>query len=172
MDAAEAADAVVYFRPAAGARPASPGHYSIYTRDKRFDPTLLIVPVGSTVSFPNSDPVLHNVFSNTPQQTFDLGFYGEGQAPTRRFDRAGLVHVSCNVHRAMAANILVLDTPHHTRPGADGRFELRDLPEGPGELLIWHPRGQLISQRVQVPASAAIQARLDVTRPPLRGATR
>lgn len=152
--------------------PPKPGRYSIYTRNKVFDPALLIIPVGSTVSFPNSDPVLHNVFSSTPQQAFDLGFYGEGESPEQRFDRAGLILLSCNVHRAMAANILVLDTPYYTRPDQDGSFELRGLPAGPGELVYWHPRGSLISQRQSVPTSATLSAQLEISRPPLRGALR
>jgi plastocyanin len=168
----EVADAVVYFRPTAGSVPPKPGRYSVYTRNKTFDPALLIIPVGSTVSFPNGDPVLHNVFSSTPQQAFDLGFYGEGESPEQRFDRAGLVLLSCNVHRAMAANILVLDTPHYTRPKADGSFELTGLPPGPGELVYWHPRGSLISQRQSVPSSAILSGQLEINRPPLRGALR
>jgi hypothetical protein len=163
---------VVYFRPDAGSAPPTPGRYTIYTRNKNFDPALLIIPVGSTVSFPNGDPVLHNVFSSTPQQAFDLGFYAEGESPQQRFDRAGLILLSCNVHRAMAANILVLDTPYHTRPAADGSFELTDLPVGSGELVYWHPRGSLISRRQSVPSTATLSAELEISRPPLRGALR
>jgi plastocyanin len=32
-------------------------------QDRRFTPDLIVVPAGSTVSFPNLDPIFHNVFS-------------------------------------------------------------------------------------------------------------
>jgi hypothetical protein len=43
---------------------------------------VLVIPVGSTVSFPNHDPFNHNVFSLSDEQPFDLGLYG-GAKPAR-----------------------------------------------------------------------------------------
>lgn len=168
----EVSEAVVYFRPSTGTAPLRPGRHTIYTRNKAFDPALLVVQKGSTVAFPNSDPILHNVYSNTPGQEFDFGFYGEGESKEYVFNRAGLVLVSCNVHHVMAANVLVLDTPYYTRPDASGRFELKDLPSGLGELVFWHPRGAAQTQAMAIPASGELRKRLDINRPPLGVARR
>ena len=46
-------------------------------------------PVGSTVSFPNEDPIFHNVFSLSTPQPFDLGLYRSGASKTRTFTAAG-----------------------------------------------------------------------------------
>src|SRR5262245_54461817 len=61
---AEAANAVVIFRPKTAAKAIKPGtSYQVVTRKKEFVPRMITVPVGSTVAFPNDDPILHNVFS-------------------------------------------------------------------------------------------------------------
>src|SRR5258706_14093986 len=39
-----------------------PGNFSMLQKNKRFNPHVLVVPVGSNVEFPNSDPIFHNAF--------------------------------------------------------------------------------------------------------------
>ena len=78
LTAGDLTDTTIYFVPSAGAPHPKPGRFNIYTREKQFDPATLVIPVGSTVSFPNKDQILHNVFSITTGATFDLGLYGEG----------------------------------------------------------------------------------------------
>lgn len=136
----EVAQTVLYFLPDAGAPKPSPRQLSSVTYTKGFEPNLLVAPVGSTVSFPNRDTIIHNVFSATPGTAFELGSYGSGETRSHRFTRPGLVVVNCNVHRGMRANVLVLETPYVTRARVDGSFSLADLPAGPGTLVIWHPR--------------------------------
>ena len=136
----EIAEGLVYFLPTAGAPLPKPGTFSISTQSKAFNPNYLVVPVGSTVSFPNSDTVLHHVYSRTPGSTFDLGTFGPGESRQAVLKKAGLVIVNCNVHSSMRANVLVLATPYYTRPGKDGSFQLKDVPVGSGTLVFWHPR--------------------------------
>ncbi len=140
VTAGEVADGVVYFLPKAGAARPKPGRFTIDTQSKGFAPSLLVVPLGSSVRFPNTDMILHNVFSRTPGAEFDLGTYGKGETRQHVFNKAGLVLVNCNVHANMRATVLVLATPHYVRPGKDGRFMLKDLPPGAGTLVFWHPR--------------------------------
>ena len=86
---------------------------------------MLVVPVGSTVTFPNHDPFNHNVFSLSEENPFDLGLYGRGEiALGRASSKPGLVRVYCNVHAQMSALILVRDTPWYTQPSSDGSFTL------------------------------------------------
>jgi plastocyanin len=141
LRAEEAADVVVYFRPSAATvvkPPAAP--FEMSTQRKQFVPRILPVVVGSEVRFPNQDPILHNAFSTSKDNSFDVGLYGSGEAQTVTFSHAGYVRVYCNVHHSMVGHILVLDTPYFTRPAADGSFKLVDLPKGRGDLVIWHDR--------------------------------
>lgn len=137
----EAAEAVVYFRPAAPATVAPARQpLEMVTLRKQFSPRILPITVGSEVRFPNQDPILHNAFSTSKDNGFDIGLYGQGEGKAQRFDHAGYVRVYCNVHHSMVGHILVLDTPYFVRPDGQGRFTLRDLPAGTGDLVVWLDR--------------------------------
>ncbi len=138
-----AREVVVYFRPQQPVAPAPlPEVQVMGTARKRFDPRTLAITVGSTVSFPNHDPILHNVFSTARGNAFDVGLLDQGEGSEVRFDAAGYVRVYCNVHHGMVGHLLVLDTPFFTRPDGAGRFRLDNLPDGPGELVLWHDRAR------------------------------
>ena len=170
--AGESANTVVYYVPATGAPKPKPGRYSVVTRNKRFDPELLVVPAGSTVAFPNQDEILHNVFSVTPGAVFDLGLYGEGQSAETVLNKATLVQVFCNVHHSMHTDVLVLSTPWSARAGANGAFKLDGLPAGTGTLYFWHPRAGSTSREITLPRDAAITEKLLATKPAIPEHTR
>ena len=130
-------------------------------RGQAFEPRVVVVPVGGTVDFPNMDPIYHNVFSVSPPRRFDLGKYPRGQSRSITFPKAGLVNVFCDIHSNMAAFILVVPNRHWTRPAADGRFELPDVPAGRWRLRAWHPDFPAREVEVQVPASGDVS--LDVS---------
>ena len=138
-------EAVVVFVPDSGAknqaRPGAAGKaLKLTMRNKAFLPRVLNVPVGTEISFPNEDPILHNVFSVSGENRFDLGLYGKGKSDRVRFDHAGTVRVYCNVHPEMVAWINVLPSPFFVVPERDGTFRLTGLPAGGGTLMVWHPR--------------------------------
>jgi hypothetical protein len=135
------------------------------THRKRFDPRVLVVPVGSIVRFPNRDPILHNVFSISGGNAFDLGLIGGGEGGSARFVEAGVVRVFCNVHHRMVGYVVVVDTPFSTAPAPDGAFRLSGLPAGPGELVVWHERGEPLRQRVDPASGPPPALRLELTRP-------
>src|SRR5882724_88559 len=82
-------------------------------KSKSFSPHLLIVPVGSTVEFPNRDPFFHNVFSLFEGKRFDLGLYEAGTSRIVHFDRAGISYIFCNIHPEMSAVVITLPTPFY-----------------------------------------------------------
>ena len=108
----------------------TPTNTKLIQQDMRFDPEILVIPVGSTVSFPNGDPIFHNVFSLSKPKQFDLGYYPVGQSRTVKFDKAGVVQVYCHLHPQMSAAILIVDSSWYTRPDEDGHLFLFQSPGG------------------------------------------
>lgn len=163
-------EAVVYFIPessdASRSTSAVP-EFEIVTRNKALSPTVMAVPRGALVSFPNEDPILHNLFSVSPDNGFDLGIYGPGEAPSVTFEETGVVNIYCNVHHDMHAHVLVIDSPWQTRPVSDGRFRIEGLPAGPGELHVWHRQTERWSRPLRLPADAPVRISMEVTKPRL-----
>jgi plastocyanin len=137
------ANIVLYLEdaPALTAATSAPaGLPAMRQHDERFTPHVLAVPAGSTISFPNDDPIYHNVFSLSRARTFDLGRYPKGETKSLRFDRAGVVQVFCHIHADMSGYILVLPNRYFVTPDSTGRFVLDDIPPGQYLLVAWHDR--------------------------------
>jgi plastocyanin len=134
------------------APPRAPVKTDMGNARKEFTPHVLVVPVGSTVTFSNYDPFNHNVFSLSEENPFDLGLYGRGEVRSVRFDRAGEVRVYCNVHAQMSAVVIVRDTPWYTQPSSDGSFTLGAVPPGTYTLHAWHERAPEVTRPLEVPA--------------------
>lgn len=124
----------------------------IEQRDKRFDPGVLPVQVGTPVSFPNHDTVRHQVYSFSPPKVFSLKLYIGTPADPIVFDKPGEVVLGCNIHDRMLAYVLALETPYFGKTGAEGRVELAGLVVGEYELRAWYPgqKSAVASQRVRV----------------------
>ncbi len=154
---------VVWLEPARAAS-VTPLTAQIVTSDKEFRPRVVVVTVGSTVSFPNSDPFDHNVFSLSQEGPFDLGLYGRGIAKSTQLKRPGIIRVYCNVHAQMSAWVVVRDSPFYAQPGGDGAFSIGPVPPGEYTLRAWHERAvDLPPQTVQVAASgiSGLELQLD-----------
>ena len=134
-------DAVLYLEaPAAVTTAARPVTVEIAITDKTYAPHVVVVPLGSTVRFPNHDPFNHNVFSVSDPNSFDLGLYGRGEAKSYTFAHPGLVRVYCNVHPRMVAYVLVMENRYYAQPASDGSFAIDNVPAGRYRLHVWHER--------------------------------
>jgi Copper binding proteins, plastocyanin/azurin family len=143
--------------------PAEP--FRIVTVRKEFTPKSLVVPVGATVRFPNQDNILHNVFSLSGANRFDLGLYRRGEGKDVTFDAAGVVRVFCNVHHSMVAYVVVVETPFYTMAGVDGSYALAGLPPGRGKLVVWHERAEPREIALELPRTTALDVRLELSKP-------
>ena len=114
-----------------------PHHFRLVQSHKRFDPHLLVVPVGSAVDFPNEDPFFHNVFSLFNGTRFDLGLYEAGATRGVKFDRAGVSYIFCNIHPQMSAVVIAVETPYYGVTNKLGIAIIRNVPDGRYRLRIW-----------------------------------
>jgi plastocyanin len=118
---------------------------------RQFNPRVAVVPSGTNVVFPNFDSVYHNVFSNSPRNTFDLGTYQAGdKARSVTVTGPGVVEVYCNLHQRMSAKILVVPNALFTKVRPDGTFRLDNVPSGTRRLVAWSPETKPVAQRVEV----------------------
>ncbi len=118
----------------------SPKSARLVQRNKTFAPHFLIVPVGTTVEFPNQDPFFHNIFSLYDGRRFDLGLYEAGTTRTIRFDRPGVSYLFCNIHAEMSAVVLSVATRYFALSDWGGKVIIRDVPDGRYQLNVWYER--------------------------------
>jgi len=120
---------------------APPAHgraVEIRQENKAFVPASLVVQKGTRVTFPNMDPVYHNVFSSSPAQPFDLGSYRQGdKAGAVTLNKPGVVEVFCNMHSQMRAAVLVVPNGYYAKAAPDGSFRLENVPLGSRRVVAW-----------------------------------
>jgi plastocyanin len=123
----------------------------IAQKNRKFVPDLVAITVGQSISFPNGDNFLHNVFSQSTARKFDLGSFKKGESKDKSFPTPGVIDVYCNIHPEMAATILVLPNNRHTRANADGTYAIEGVPAGTWTVFAYARRAQKpVSARVTV----------------------
>ena len=120
-------------------------------------PHILPIQVGTLVNFVNSDEVYHNIFSLSPPRKFDLGRYGKGGKKTIKFKKPGEVRVFCDIHPHMNSVILVLPNNYFASVYADGRFIIKDVPEGKYKIHAWHETYPESIRTLSVPQTGEVE---------------
>lgn len=153
--------AVVYVEGRVGTPPRPPARTPVVAqRDTAFSPGALVVPVGTTVSFVNGDPIFHNVFSYSSAARFDLGRFPRGESREVTFGVPGVVKVYCEVHDFMRAVVVVTENPYATVADAQGHFRIEGIPEGTYTVTVYHPDLTPVKRQIRVMAGGT--SRLDV----------
>jgi plastocyanin len=159
---------VISAEPVNGPPPRVPAKHAVMLqKNKMFTPHILPIETGTTVDFPNADPIFHNAFSSYNGQIFDVGLYPPGTSRSVRFSRPGVVRVFCNIHPTMSAIILVLNTEYFAATGKNGTFEL-NVPPGEYEVKVFHERSTEqtlapLSRRIVVTEAGLRLARIEVS---------
>jgi plastocyanin len=141
---------------------------SIDQRNYQFQPETVAIRQGDSVTFTNSDQVVHNVRCVGELSSFNVNTPVGGQGYTVRFDRAGGIRrpleVGCTYHINMRAWVFVFDHPYYTVTQADGRFRFAGVPPGKHELEMVHPAGGLRwRQRIEVNASEVLRVEIRIS---------
>jgi plastocyanin len=153
-------ETLVWLDPVGGKPLKKPGSaFTVTTRSKTFLPHVVAVPAGSTVNFPNEDPIAHNLFSLTPGNTFDLGLYRRGPGKPHAFTTPGVVNIYCNVHPNMSAVVHVMSTPYYGFTDANGNYSF-DVPPGKYRITAWNEQGGTVAADITVGAAGLPNAPL------------
>lgn len=152
------ADAVVYAVPASGPSEARGKTMAVEQVDREFVPYVTVVQTGTTVTFPNRDPIMHHVYSFSPPKTFEIKLY-TGKSPVEVvFDKPGAVTLGCNIHDWMIGYVFVVSTPYFGKSDASGVANMREMPAGAYDVQVWHPqqRSGPTAQRIAVLAGDVV----------------
>ncbi len=148
--ARERSRVVIYLEGPAQAQSGSTTTQQIEQIDRRFTPEMVVVPVGSTVSFPNMDPIFHNIYSLSKPKSFDLGSYDKGESRKVTFPKAGIVQIYCHLHPNMQATVVVTPNRWYARPDRDGLYRIPDVPPGQYTVVAWHKSAGFFRKTVVV----------------------
>ncbi|HEX8953928.1 MAG TPA: hypothetical protein VF945_18855 [Polyangia bacterium] len=143
---------VIMVTPASGKWPKRTAKQRVIEqRDRQFAPHVMMVPIGSTVSFPNFDPVFHNVFSVSPTKPFDLGIFKNGESRDVTFEKEGILRIGCNLHANMSAYLVVVAAPHYVVTDPSGKFRFKSLAPGKYKVRAWSERSsEPVTQLIEV----------------------
>jgi plastocyanin len=158
-------ETLVWLEPANGKAPAAkrPATFQMATQRKSLVPHVLAVPAGSTITFPNDDPISHNLFSLSAANAFDLGLYRKGAGKTHKFEAPGVVNVYCNVHPNMSAVVHVMSSPYYAFADGAGNYAIADVPPGKYRLIAWNEQGGSSESTVEISGSGAVAGNVNVT---------
>ncbi len=160
-------DVLVYIEDAGVPAPseASARTVTIRSKNKKFEPHVTAVTVGMGIEFPNLDNIMHNVFSISKGNRFDLGLYKSGAKKDFVFENTGLVRVYCNIHPHMSAFVQVLPNAYYAWVAPDGSFRIDDVPQGTFSLAVWHEQGSTRQPVVVTDQGASgVRIELDVSK--------
>jgi plastocyanin len=150
---------VLWLEPVDRPAPAlAPKRVEMLQKDKRFQPHVLAISLGTTVDLPNLDLIFHNAFSNFAGQPFDVGLYAPRTSKSVTFRHSGIVRVFCNIHATMSAIIAVLNTPWYAVTPASGQYAIAGVLPGEYQLRLFHERAlpenlKFLERRITVPES-------------------
>lgn len=154
-----AANAVIYVEDI---QETSKGSATMKQEGKQFVPSVLVVQKGTSVSFPNLDAIFHNVFSVTPDHSFDLGSYQKGESKSVTMAKSGVVSVYCNMHPQMVGHVLVVPNGYYVRAGNDGFFKLQNVPAGRRRVVAWAPNSKPVVAEAEVSESGVVTLELEL----------
>lgn len=123
-----------------------------------YSPRVVGVQVGQTLQIRNSDPLLHNVHSNSRHNNqFNFGQAKAGVVDSFKLKEPEvMLRLGCDVHRWMHAYIGVVTNPYYAVSDGLGNFQISNIPPGTYTIHSWHERYGPVSKRVTVVAGKMV----------------
>jgi len=144
-------NAVVWLTsPPPDAKPAAKVPVSIDQKQCNFSPRVVVVPVGGTVDFLNSDRLLHNIHSQSKANQSFNRTQPKGRAIPITFTKPEIIKIDCDLHSWMRAWVVVAEHSFYAITGANGEFALGSVPAGTYTLSIWQETLGTITKDVTV----------------------
>ena len=125
--------------------------------NKEYVPHVLPIMVGGTMTFLNSDGILHNVHLYHETKTvFNIAMPAFKKKMSKTLDKAGEYVLLCDAHSEMSAYILVLESPFFAKPNAKGNFVINGIPAGTYNIVRYIPEQENVTKTVEIPADGEV----------------
>lgn len=115
-----------------------------------FVPRVVIVPVGGTVEFLNSDRLLHNVKSVGKENPPFNRAQPHARTIAFSFKEPERLRVDCDLHSWMRGWVVVADHPFYAVTDEQGEFAFENVPPGKYTLEVWQESLGSVTQDVIV----------------------
>lgn len=116
-----------------------PQKLTIKQNGLQFSPQHSVIQVGSTVTFSNEDREVHNIFSKSLSNQFNLGAMASGSFKTIEFTQAGPIVLRCNMHKDMIGTLFVVPNGHYTKPDTNGDYKFENIKSEGYIMQVWAP---------------------------------
>ncbi len=104
----------------------------------RFDPHVIVLPVGGEISYLNSDTVSHNIHSFATKNEGVNKTVAGGKDMKQKFEKAETIKVKCDLHTWMTSYVVVSDATFTAISDAEGNFSFEGVPAGTHKVEYWH----------------------------------
>ena len=119
-------------------------------RQCAYVPRVVVVPVGGTVEFLNSDRLLHNVRNAGKENPPFNRAQPHARTISVTFKKPEFLRVDCDLHSWMRGWVVVAEHPFYTVTNEQGEFTLENVPPGKYTLQVWQESLGTVTQEVTV----------------------
>ena len=120
-----------------------------------FVPRVVVVPVGGTVEFLNSDRLLHNVKSAGKENPPFNRAQPHARSISFAFKKPEILRVDCDLHSWMRGWVVVAEHPFYAVTNEQGDFIFENVPRGKYTLQVWQESLGNVTQELVVGDKAA-----------------
>ncbi|SVE04743.1 uncharacterized protein METZ01_LOCUS457597, partial [marine metagenome] len=85
------------------------------------------------------DVEVHNIFSKSLNNQFNLGAMSSGTIKTISLLQPGPIVLRCNLHKDMVGTIFVVPNGYYTQPDKQGKYEFKDVKSAGYIMQAWTP---------------------------------
>ncbi|MFN2645288.1 MAG: hypothetical protein ABR570_09875 [Burkholderiales bacterium] len=132
-----------------------------------FVPRVVVVPVGGSVEFLNSDRLLHNLHSLSKDNAQFNRTQPRGRTIPITFTKPEFVPIVCDLHSWMKSWVVVAEHRYYAVTDASGAFRIAAVPPGKYRLRMWQEvLGERTQQVAVSPQGAVASFQVEVLKAP------
>jgi len=139
---------------------AGSGSIEINQTECMYTPRVSAISAGQKIAVKNGDQTMHNVHTYPPEGESGLNraqVPGSNAIEVEYTTHGAVVAFKCDVHPWMAAHVSVTNHPYFAVTGADGTFNIADVPAGSYTLEAWHEKFGSKTADITVAADGTVE---------------